>query len=191
MRLSNLSLFILIFHLFMLFLLNFIEISGQHLSEPTTGFNLYHNQIYSFELIYPSNWTYIEFADKLIDTDLNVVVSFISPLDSSVDPFQEFFTIKTIKLDSNDSFSDNFSQYLEKLKKYIANINISKLDDISDQSKYLKYSFSPQPGLIINKTEYILLNNDNYVFHLEFTSNNNNKTFELLINKIVSNFRIV
>ena len=141
--------------------------------------------------MYPSNWTYIEFADKLIDTDLNVVVSFISPLDSSVDPFQEFFTIKTIKLDSNDSFSDNFNQYLEKLKKYIANINISKLDDISDQSKYLKYSFSPQPGLIINKTEYILLNNDNYVFHLEFTSNNNNKTFELLINKIVSNFRNV
>ncbi|HET8793354.1 MAG TPA: hypothetical protein VFM31_06150, partial [Nitrososphaeraceae archaeon] len=99
--------------------------------------------------------------------------------------------IKTMKLDPKGSFSNNFHQYLERLKQSITNVNISKLDDISNQSKYLKYSFSPQPGLIINKTEYILLNNDNYVFHLEFTSNNNNKTFELLINKIVSNFRIV
>jgi hypothetical protein len=170
---------------------NFIEISAQQISKSTTDFNVYHNQNYSFELMYPSNWTYVEFANQFIDTDLNVVASFISPLDSFNDPFQEFFTIKTKKLEPNNSFSNNFNQYLEKLKKSITNINISKVDDISDQSKYLKYSFSPQPGLVINKTEYIFLNNDNEIFHLEFTSNNNDKTFDLIINKIVSYFRIV
>lgn len=191
MRLLNLSLFVLLFQLILLFVSNFIEISAQQISKSTTDFNVYHNQNYSFELMYPSNWTYVEFANQFIDTDLNVVASFISPLDSFNDPFQEFFTIKTKKLEPNNSFSNNFNQYLEKLKKSITNINISKVDDISDQSKYLKYSFSPQPGLVINKTEYIFLNNDNEIFHLEFTSNNNDKTFDLIINKIVSYFRIV
>ncbi len=191
MRLLNLSLFLLLFQLILLFVFNFIEISAQQISKSTTDFNVYHNQNYSFELMYPSNWTYVEFANQFIDTDLNVVASFISPLDSFNDPFQEFFTIKTKKLEPNNSFSNNFNQYLEKLKKSITNINISKVDDISDQSKYLKYSFSPQPGLVINKTEYIFLNNDNEIFHLEFTSNNNDKTFDLIINKIVSYFRIV
>ena len=191
MKILILSLFILLFHLFILSLFNIIEISGQHLPNSTNDFNIYNNKIYSFELVYPSNWTYVEFADQFRDTDLNLVVSFISPLDSSVDPFQEFFTIKTMKLDPKDSFSNNFHQYLERLKQSITNVNISKLDDISNQSKYLKYSFSPQPGLIINKSEYIFLNNDNDVFHIEFTSNNNNKNFELLINKIISSIRIV
>ncbi|MGE0242337.1 MAG: hypothetical protein AB7F53_00030 [Nitrososphaeraceae archaeon] len=191
MRLLTLSLFVLLFQLILLFVFNFIEISAQQISKSTTDFNVYHNQNYSFELMYPSNWTYVEFANQFIDTDLNVIASFISPLDSSNDPFQEFFTIKTKKLEPNNSFSNNINQYLEKLKKSITNINISKVDDISDQSKYLKYSFSPQPGLVINKTEYIFLNNDNEIFHLEFTSNNNDKTFDLIINKIVSYFRIV
>jgi hypothetical protein len=191
MKLLNLSISIILVQLFLLFMFNAIETSAQHLSKSTTNFEVYHNQNYSFELMYPSNWTYVEFADQFLDADLNVVASFISPLDSSIDSFQEFLTIKAKKLHPIDSFSNNFDQYLEKLKKSITNINISKVENISDQSKYLKYSFSPTPELIINKTEYILLNNESYIFHLEFTSNKNDKTFDLIINKIVSNFRIV
>jgi hypothetical protein len=169
---------------------DFNGIFAQQISKSATDFKVYHNQNYSFKLMYPSNWTYVEFASQFIDTDLNVVVSFISPLDSSNDPFQEFFTIKTKKLEPDSSFSNNFDKYLEKLKKSIVNINVSKVNDISDQSKYLIYSFSPQAGLVINKTEYIFLNNHNEIFHLEFTSNNNDRTFDLMINKIISYFRM-
>jgi hypothetical protein len=94
-------------------------------------------------------------------------------------------------LDSTDTFSNHFKLYLEKLKKSIVNINISKVEDIYDKNKYLKYSFSPQSGLVINKDEYIFLNNDNNIFHLEFNSNNNDKTFDSIINKIVSYFRTI
>ena len=71
------------------------------------------------------------------------------------------------------------------------NIKISNIEDMSNINKYIQYSFSPQPGLIIMKDEYIFLKNNN-IFHIEFTSDNNDyKTFKLLINKIISYFRIV
>ena len=165
--------------------------AAESLLKSETDFNIYQNKKYSFELMYPSNWTYVEFNDPFFDMDLNVVTSFISPLYSPIDTFQEYFTIKTKMLDSTDTFSNHFKLYLEKLKKTIANINISKVEDISDKNKYLKYSFSPQSGLVINKDEYIFLNNDNNIFHLEFNSNNKDKTFDSLINKIVSYFRII
>jgi|GEM_PF-775780 len=175
----------------LLFIFNFAEISAEPLLESAIDFKVYQNKNLSFELMYPLNWTYIEFQDSFFDIDLNVVASFISPVDSPIDTFQEYFTIKTKILDSKDTFSNHFKLYLEKLKKSIANITISKVEDISDKNKYLKYSFSPQPGLTINKNEYIFLNNDNKIFHLEFNSNNNDKKFESLINKIVSYFRVI
>lgn len=177
----------------LLFTFYITEISAaEPLLKSETDFNIYQNKKYSFELMYPSNWTYVEFNDPFFDMDLNVVSSFISPLDSSyLDTFQEYFTIKTKTLDPKDTFSNHFKLYLEKLKKSIANINISKVEDIYDKNKYLKYSFSPQSGLVINKDEYIFLKNSTNVFHIEFTSNGEDyKTFKPLINKIMSHFRI-
>lgn len=174
----------------LLFIFNFAEISAEQLLKSATDFKVYQNKNHSFELMYPLNWTYIEFQDQFFDIDLNVVASFISPLNSSLDTFQEYFTIKTKMLDPKDTFSNHFELYLEKLKNSIANMTISKVEYISDKNKYLTYSFSPQPGLVINKNESIFLNNDNKIFHLEFNSNNNDKTFESLINKIVSHFRV-
>jgi hypothetical protein len=184
-----LSLLLLLLQSLLLFVFNFAEISAEPLLKSATDFKVYQNKNHSFELMYPLDWTYIEFKDQFFDIDLNVVASFISPLDSPLDTFQEYFTIKTKILDPKDTFSNHFKLYLEKLKKSIANITISK-EDISDKNKYIIYSFSPQPGLVINKNEYIFLNNDNKIFHLEFNSNNNDKTFESLINKIVSHFRV-
>ena len=188
----NLLFLSLLLQTILLFIFNFTEISAQTLLKNSTDFKVYQNKNHSFELMYPSDWTYIEFEDQFFDMDLKVVASFISPLHSSLDTFQEYFTIKTKMLDPTDTFSNHFKLYLEKLKKSIANINISKVEDIYDKNKYLKYSFSPQSGLVINKDEYIFLNNDNNnIFHLEFNSNNNDKTFESLINKIVSYFQII
>ena len=143
--------------------------------------------------MYPSDWTYVEFRDQFSDNDLSIIISFISPLESSLDTFQEYFTIKSKILDSEDTFSKHFNSYLEKLKKTITNINISNIEDISKINKYIQYSFSPpQSGLVINKDEYIFLKNPNNVFHIEFTSNSDDyKTFKPLINKIISYFRII
>ncbi len=185
---------LLILQSILLFSFFITEISAIPLLKSETDFNLYQNKNYSFEFMYPSNWTYIEFKDSFFDMDLNVVASFISPLDSSLDTFQEYFTIKTKKLDPNDTFLNHFKLYLENLNKSITNINITEIEDLSDKNKYLKYSFSPQPGLVINKDEYIFLNDKNSdIFHVQFNSNNNNnkKSFESLINKIVSDFRLL
>ena len=185
-----LSLLLLLLQSLLLFVFNFAEISAEPLLKSATDFKVYQNKNHSFELMYPLDWTFIEFKDQFFDIDLNVVASFISPLNSSLDTFQEYFTIKTKMLDPKDTFSNHFELYLEKLKNSIANITISKIESISDKNKYITYSFSPQPGLVINKNEYIFINNDNKIFHLEFNSNNNDKTFESLINKIVSHFRV-
>jgi hypothetical protein len=185
------SLLLLLLQSLLLFVFNFAEISAEPLLKSATDFKVYQNKNHSFELMYPLNWTYIEFQDQFFDIDLNVVASFISPLNSSLDAFQEYFTIKTKMLDPKDTFSSYFELYLEKIKNSIANITISKVEDISDTNKYLTYSFSPQPGLVINKNEYILLNTDNKIFHIEFNSNNNDNAFGSLINKIVSHFRVI
>ena len=189
---SSVSLILLILQSILLLSFYIPEISATPLLKSETDFNLYQNKNYSFELMYPSNWTYIEFKDSFFDMDLNVVASFISPLDSPLDTFQEYFTIKTKTLDPKDTISNHFKLYLENLNKSIANINILKIEDLSDKNKYLKYSFSPQSGLVINKDEYVFLNDkNNDIFHIQFNSNNNNKLFESLINKIVSYFRLI
>ena len=173
---------------FLLLLFNFNYIFAE-LS--TNDFKLYQNKNHSLELMYPSDWTYVEFKDQFSDNDLFIITSFISPLKSPVDAFQEYFTIKLKILDPEDTFSNYFKSYLEKLNKTMINIKISNIEDRSNINKYIQYSFSPQPGLIIMKDEYIFLKNNN-IFHIEFTSDNNDyKTFKLLINKIISYFHIV
>ena len=123
---------------------------------------------------------------------LSIIISFISPLESSLDTFQEYFTIKSKILNPEDTFSKHFNSYSEKLKKTITNINITNVEDKSKINKYIQYTFSPpQSGLVINKDEYIFLKNPNNVFHIEFTCNSDGyKTFKPLINKIISYFRI-
>jgi hypothetical protein len=165
----------------LLLLFNF----NQSFAESSTSendFKSYKNKNNAVELMYPSDWTYVEF----------IIISFISPLDSSLDTFQEYFTIKSKILDPGDSFSNHFNSYLEKLKNTLTNINISNIEDISTSNKFIEYSFSPpQSGLIINKDEYIFLKNSTNVFHIEFTSSGYDyKTFKPLINKIMSYFRI-
>jgi len=175
----------------LLLLFNF----NQSFAESSTSendFKSYKNKNNAIELMYPSDWTYVEFRDKISDNDLFIIISFISPLDSSLDTFQEYFTIKSKILDPGDSFSNHFNSYLEKLKNTLTNINISNIEDISTSNKFIEYSFSPpQSGLIINKDEYIFLKNSTNVFHIEFTSSGYDyKTFKPLINKIMSYFRI-
>ena len=184
----NLFWSVIILQSFLLLLFNFNYIFAE-LS--TNDFKLYQNKNHSLELMYPSDWTYVEFKDQFSDNDLFIITSFISPLKSPVDAFQEYFTIKVKILDPGDTFSNHFKSYLEKLNKTMINIKISNIGDTSNINKYIQYSFSPQPGLIIMKDEYIFLKNNN-IFHIEFTSDNNDyKTFKLLINKIISYFRIV
>ena len=136
-----LSLLLLLLQSLLLFVFNFAEISAEPLLKSASDFKVYQNKNHSFELMYPLDWTFIEFKDQFFDIDLNVVASFISPLDSSLDTFQEYFTIKTKIQDPKDTFSNHFKLYLEKLKKSIANITISKVEDISDKNKYITYSF--------------------------------------------------
>ena len=162
------------------------------LSASENDFKSYKNKNYSIELMYPSDWTYVEFKDKISVNDLFIIISFISPLESSLDTFQEYFTIKSKILDPGDSFTNHVNLYLEKLKDTITNIKISNIEDNSTRNKFIQYSFSPpQSGLIINKDEYIFLKNSTNVFHIEFTSNGDDyKNFKPLINKIMSHFRI-
>ncbi len=184
----NLFWSVILLQSFLLLLFNFTQTFAE-LS--TNDFKLYQNKNHSLELMYPSDWTYVEFKDQFSDNDLFIITSFISPLKSPVDAFQEYFTIKLKILDPEDTFSNHFKSYLEKLNKTMINIKISNIEDTSNINKYIQYSFSPQPGLIIMKDEFIFLKNNN-IFHLEFTSDNNDyNTFKLLINKIISYFLIV
>lgn len=176
---------------FLILFFNFNQIFAES-SIVTNDFKLYENKKYSVELMYPSNWTYVEFKDQFSDNDLSIIISFISPLESSLDTFQEYFTIKSKILGPENTFSKHFSSYSEKLMKTITNINITNVEVKSNLNKYIQYTFSPpQSGLVINKDEYIFLKNPNNVFHIEFSSNSGDyKTFKPLINKIISYFRI-
>lgn len=175
----------------LLLLFNFNQIFAES-SIAKNDFKSYENKKYSIELMYPSDWTYVEFIDQISDNDLFIIISFISPLESSLDTFQEYFTIKSKILNPENTFSKHFNSYSEKLKKTITNVNITNVEDKSKINKYMQYTFSPpQSGLVINKDEYIFLKNPNNVFHIEFTCNSDDyKKFKPLIKKIISYFRI-
>ena len=65
------------------------------------------------------------------------------PLESSLDTFQEYFTIKSKILNPEITFSKHFNSYSEILKKTITNVNITNVEDKSKINKYIQYTFSP------------------------------------------------
>lgn len=155
-------------------------------------FKLYKNQELDFNISYPSDWKIVEFSDDITDEGLQIISSFISPLDNSNDIFQEFFTIKTKSINDTDNKDlvlwDYFNDYFYKIESN--SIGSSEVNLYTNSSiKTLDYTFIPQPGLILNKKEAMFLKNDR-IFHIEFTlTNDTANTFTAMIKEILYSFK--
>jgi len=169
-----------------------IEMSYMGSYSETQKFKLYKNQHLDFSILYPIDWKIVEFSDDITDEGLQIISSFISPLDNSNDVFQEFFTIKTKSINYTDNKDlvlwDYFNDYFYKIES--KSIGSSEVNLYTNSSiKTLDYTFIPQPGLILNKKEAIFLKNDR-IFHIEFNlTNDTANTFTPMIKEILYSFK--
>ena len=169
-----------------------IEMSYMGSYSETQKFKLYKNQDFDFNILYPFGWKIVEFSDDITYQGLQIISSFISPLDNSNDGFQEFFTIKTKSInDTNnkvllgDYFNDYFFKIQESKSIRSSYVNLNTNSSI----KSLDYTFTPQPGLVLNKKEAIFLKNDR-IFHIEFTlTNDTANSFTPIIKEILYSFK--
>ena len=170
-----------------------IEMSYMGSYSETKKFKLYKNQDLDFNILYPIDWKIVEFSDDIADEGLQIISSFISPLDNSNDGFQEFFTIKTKSINDTDNkdlvLCDYFNDYFYKIQES-KSIGSSEVNLYTNSSiKTLDYTFIPQPGLILNKKEAIFLKNDR-IFHIEFTlTNDTANSFTPMIKEILYSFK--
>ncbi|MGB9167512.1 MAG: hypothetical protein WCB31_01130 [Nitrososphaeraceae archaeon] len=170
-----------------------IEMSYMGAYSETQKFKLYKNQELDFNILYPSDWKIVEFSDDITDEGLQIISSFISPLDNSNDGFQEFFTIKTKSINDTDNKDlvlwDYFNDYFYKIQES-KSIGSSEVNLYTNSSiKTLDYTFIPQPGLILNKKEAIFLKNDR-IFHIEFTlTSDTANSFTPMIKGILYSFK--
>ena len=159
----------------------------------TQKFKLYKNQDLDFSILYPIDWKIIEFSDIIKDEDLQIISSFISPLDNSNDAFQEFFTIKTRSIDQSENndvfFREYFNDYFHKIQQTKSTTNIKGNLHTNSSIKTLDYIFTPQPGLILHKIDAISLKN-NRIFHIDFTlTNNPGISLTHIIDEILKSFK--
>lgn len=170
-----------------------IEMSYMGSYSETLKFKLYKNQDLDFSILYPIDWKIVEFSDDITDEGLQIISSFISPLDNSNDGFQEFFTIKTKSINATDSKDlvlwDYFNDYFYKIQES-KSVGSSEVNLYTNSSiKTLDYTFTPQPGLILNKKEAIFLKNDR-IFHIEFTlTDDTANSFTPMIKEILYSFK--
>lgn len=171
-----------------------------------TDFLFYNNKQYMFQLIYPKNWSVIEFDPFYSELNKNIIVSFVSPLENFQDSFSEYLSVKIIKDDrikSNKNWKDFIFVYKKYLNEMLSNFNSHNIYDNNSKNylflnnSYVKnndpyviiYDFVSPPT--INKKMEVLLFHDDNIFIFEYGSIRGDFDKYLgIIDKMISSFKI-
>ncbi len=158
-------------------------------------------------MLYPKNWSVIEFEPFYSELNKTTIVSFISPMENFADSFSEYLSIKTIKnnqpeLKNIHDFILSYKNYLNKTLAYFksyhiysnyskSNLLFNNSDIIDNYPFVIVYDFTVSPPLINKKMELLLFYTDN-IFIFEYGSSNDKfDKYLKTINKMVSSFKHV
>jgi len=116
------------------------EIHGQKTLKLTSGnnssgFSIYKNQEYRFEVSYPSEWQKIEFTEDIERSQRKIVANFLSLPEGSSDNFRDYIIVEVSNLQPTHQLSDyaknQVDNYMELFRGFRLIESRLSLPDIS------------------------------------------------------------
>lgn len=177
----------------------------EQVQQKSNDWQIYDNQQYGFQMVYPNNWSAVQFDTFYSELNKNTIVTFVSPIENLGDEFSEYLSIKTIKKEESEfekTRNDLTFKYTNYLNQTLSNFNSYKIYDnrsINDllnnisniENSYpyvIIYDFIASPPLINKKMEILLFYDDSiYIFEYGSSKEKFEKYLNT-INKIISSF---
>ena len=187
-----------------------VEVHGQKVLRLTSannssGFSIYKNQEYRFEISYPSNWQKIEFTEGIERNERKIVANFLSLPEGSSDKFRDYVIVEVSDFQPTHQLSnyvnhqiDNYIKLLDgfrliespsSLPDISGNRSDSKQGGVSPNSKIVFTYDDPLAGTIKIMELYFQNKDKVYILslHSEIRSYDNYLT---IIQRMVDSFRI-
>ena len=187
-----------------------VEVHGQKVLRLTSannssGFSIYKDQEYRFEISYPSNWQKIEFTEGIERNERKIVANFLSLPEGSSDKFRDYVIVEVSDFQPTHQLSNYVNHQIDNYMKLLDGFRLiespSSLPDISgNRSDSEQGGVSPNSKIIftyddplagtIKIMELYFQNKDKvYILslHSEIRSYDNYLT---IIQRMVDSFRI-
>jgi hypothetical protein len=99
-----------------------VEVHGQKVlkltsSNNSSGFSIYENQEYRFEISYPSEWQKIEFNQGIERSQRKIVASFLSLSEGSSDNFRDYILVEVSDLQPTHHLSDYVNHQVDNYRE--------------------------------------------------------------------------
>jgi hypothetical protein len=104
-----------------------VEVHGQKVLKLTSannssGFSIYKNQEYGFEISYPSKWQKVQFTEGIERSQRKIVANFLSLPEGSSDNFRDYIIVEVSDLQPTHQLSDyvnhQVDNYMELFKGF-------------------------------------------------------------------------
>ena len=187
-----------------------VEVHGQKVLRLTSannssGFSIYKDQEYRFEISYPSNWQKIEFTEGIERNERKIVANFLSLPEGSSDKFRDYVIVEVSDFQPTHQLSNYVNHQIDNYIKLLDGFRLiespSSLPDISgNRSDSEQGGVSPNSKIVftyddplagtIKIMELYFQNKDKvYILslHSEIRSYDNYLT---IIQRMVDSFRI-
>ena len=187
-----------------------VEVHGQKVLRLTSannssGFSIYKDQEYRFEISYPSNWQKIEFTEGIERNERKIVANFLSLPEGSSDKFRDYVIVEVSDFQPTHQLSNYVNHQIDNYMKLLDGFRLiespSSLPDISgNRSDSEQGGVSPTTKIVftyddplagtIKIMELYFQNKDKvYILslHSEIRSYDNYLT---IIQRMVDSFRI-
>ena len=187
-----------------------VEVHGQKVLRLTSannssGFSIYKDQEYRFEISYPSNWQKIEFTEGIERNERKIVANFLSLPEGSSDKFRDYVIVEVSDFQPTHQLSNYVNHQIDNYMKLLDGFRLiespSSLPDISgNRSDSEQGGVSPNSKIVftyddplagtIKIMELYFQNKDKvYILslHSEIRSYDNYLT---IIQRMVDSFRI-
>ena len=187
-----------------------VEVHGQNVLRLTSannssGFSIYKDQEYRFEISYPSNWQKIEFTEGIERNERKIVANFLSLPEGSSDKFRDYVIVEVSDFQPTHQLSNYVNHQIDNYMKLLDGFRLiespSSLPDISgNRSDSEQGGVSPNSKIVftyndplagtIKIMELYFQNKDKvYILslHSEIRSYDNYLT---IIQRMVDSFRI-
>ena len=106
-----------------------MEVHGQKVLRMTSannssGFSIYKDQEYRFEISYPSNWQKIEFTEGIERNERKIVANFLSLPEGSSDKFRDYVIVEVSDFQPTHQLSNYVNHQIDNYMKLLDGFRI-------------------------------------------------------------------
>jgi hypothetical protein len=187
-----------------------MEVHGQKVLRLTSannssGFSIYKDQEYRFEISYPSNWQKIEFTEGIERNERKIVANFLSLPEGSSDKFRDYVIVEVSDFQPTHQLSNYVNHQIDNYMKMLDGFRLiespSSLPDISgNRSDSEQGGASPNSKIVFTyddplagtiKIMELYFQNKDKVYILSLHSEiRSYDTYLTIIQRMVDSFRI-